>query len=327
MTTLIRPSCFCIALSLGLSLGVSGQSPATLSAAQTHVASQPGYVLGIDDQISIQAPDIEEINKPYRVDMRGTINPPLVGRLQAAGLTVEQLEKAIVERLKVLYTAPEVSVSITEFRSQPVSVLGSVTTPGVYQVQGHKTLFEMLSLAGGLRPDAGNRIKISRLKERGPIPLATVTDDPTGRFNVGEIGVKSILDGKSPADNIYVEPEDVISVPRAELVYVVGSVRRSGGFVLGDRQAISVLQAVSLAEGLDRTASSEHARILRTEQGSSTRVEIPVNLKKMMSGKGGDIALKADDILFVPSSMAKSAALRTFEAAVQVGTGLAIYHP
>ena len=328
MKTLARLLPLSLALSLGIPAVVAGQNAAAPSASQTHSnTGRTNYVLGPDDQITIQAPDIEEISKPYRVDMTGNINPPLVGRLHAAGLTVDQLEKALIERLKVLYTAPEISVSITEFRSQPVSVLGSVTTPGVYQVQGHKTLFEMLSLAGGLRADAGNRIKISRRKDRGPIPLATVSDDPTGEFSVGEVGVKSVLDGKNPADNIFVEPEDVISVPRAEVVYVVGSVRKSGGFVLGDKQTISVLQAVSLAEGLDRTAAAQHAKILRTEQGSSARTEIPVDLKKVLSGKGGDIALRADDILFVPSSMAKSAALRTFEAAIQVGTGIAIYHP
>ncbi len=314
-----------ISFCLALSSTALAQQPAPAAERANPDQSSANYILGPEDQITIQAPEVEDINKPYRIDMRGNINPPLVGRLRAAGLTVEALEKEIVARLKQFYKDPHVSITVSEFHSQPVSVLGAVTTPGVYQVQGRKTLFEVLSQAGGLRQDAGNRIKIARRKQWGPIPLPNQTTDSTGDFTTAELAVKSVMDAKNPAENILIEPNDVISVPKADLIYVVGSVRKSGGFVLGENESISVLQAISLAEGMDRTAAPKNAKVLRPNRTSGTRTEILVDLSKVMAGKGEDIALQANDILFVPNSAPRSAALRTFEAAVQIGTGLAVY--
>ncbi len=158
------------------------------------------------------ASNIEEVSKPYRIDASGNVNPPIVGRVRASGLSPEQLEKIFVTRLMAYYTAPDISISVTEYRSQPVSMLGAVVRPDVYQVQGSRSLFELISLAGGLRPDAGNRVEVSRLVERGTLPLPGATYDQSGRYMAGEIPVKAILDGKHPVYNIQVEPDDVITV-------------------------------------------------------------------------------------------------------------------
>jgi polysaccharide export outer membrane protein len=284
------------------------------------------YVLGPDDQVVIKVLDVTEIDdKPVRVDMRGNINVPIAGRLQAAGLTVEQLEAALIEKLKTVLNDPQVTVTVAQYRSQPVSVLGSVRNPGVHQVQGRKTLFEILSLAGGLNPDAGHSIKITRKKTSGPLPLPTAVDDPTGEFRVAEVSVKSVMGAKNPQENILVLPNDVVSVPKAELVYIIGAVRKSGGFVLAEKERVSVLQALSLAEGLDRVAAPKNAKILRPVEGGDTRQEIAVNLSKIMSGQAQDVPMLANDILFVPNSKTKSAAIRGLEAAIQMGTGLVIY--
>jgi polysaccharide export outer membrane protein len=220
---------------------------------------------------------------------------------------------------------PDVSVSLVELRSQPISVLGSVQTPGVHQLQGQKNLFEVLSLAGGLRPDAGNLVKITRRLEWGPIPLPTASNDSTGRFSVASVNVKSIMSASNPADNIMIRPNDVVSVPKANLVYAIGAVRKPGGFVLGENESLSALQVLSLAEGLDRSAATDRAKIMRNIPGSSNRAEIPVDLKQILTGKASDVALLSDDILFIPTSAAKNVAMRSLEAAIQVGTGLAIY--
>src|SRR5690242_4618881 len=99
------------------------------------------YILGPDDQIAIRALDAEEISdKPVRIDMSGYIHLPMIGRLKAAGLTAEQLEKTVNERLKTYLVEPDASVFIVEFHSQPVSVVGAVKNPGVIQLQGHKRL-------------------------------------------------------------------------------------------------------------------------------------------------------------------------------------------
>ena len=286
------------------------------------------YTLGADDQILIHATDVEEIgDKPVRIDSRGFINLPMAGRLQAAGLTSDALESQIAERLKKYVNSPVVTVSLVELRSQPISVLGEVQTPGVHQLEGQKTLFEVLSLAGGLRQAAGNLVKITRRLEWGPIPLPTAANDSTGKFSVASVSVKSIMSASNPAENILIRPNDVISVPKANLVYAIGAVRKPGGFVLGENESLSALQVLSLAEGLDRGASTQKARIMRNIPGSSNRAEIPVDLQKILAGKASDVSLLSDDILFIPSSAAKNLATRSLEAAIQIGTGVAIYRP
>lgn len=284
------------------------------------------YVLGPEDQIAIRTLEAEEISdKPIRIDMSGNIRLPMVGRIHAAGLTLEQLEAQISARLKTYINEPEVSVSIVEFRSQPISVIGSVRSPGVHQLQGRKTLVEILALAGGLAPDAGHSVKITRLLEWGRIPLRNATDDSSGQFSVAEVSLRGIMEAKSPEENILVRPHDVISVPRAEMVYVIGQVLRAGGFTLNERENLSVLKALSLAGGLDRTASPKNARILRASSGASSRLEIPVDLKKILSGQTSDVPLQPEDILFVPSSLPQKAVIRAVETAVQIGTGLVIW--
>jgi polysaccharide biosynthesis/export protein len=288
------------------------------------------YTLGPDDQLTIQATDVEEISgKPVRVDMQGNISLPLLGRIAAKGMTAEQLEAEIRTRLKKYLQQPDVTVSITEYRSQPISILGSVQSPGVHQLHGRKTLFAVLSLAGGLRQDAGHSIKITRKLEWGKIPLPDAADDPTGQFSVASIKVKSIMDATSPAENILIRPEDVISVPKADLIYVIGAVRKSGGFVLGENETLSALQALALAEGLARFASADKAKIMRAVPGSAQRTETPVDLKRLLAGKAADLPLRADDILFIPDSAKKAATVRGLEALLgmgaQIGTGVAIY--
>lgn len=284
------------------------------------------YTLGPGDQISVGALELDEISKvPYRLDSSGFVNIPLAGRIQAAGLAVSQLESEIERRLKTYQLRPAVSVSILEFRSQPVSIIGAVNAPGVHHLEGKKTLVEALSLAGGLRADAGSTVKLTRQLAYGRIPLKSAADDASGAFSVAEVKVKTILDASDPAENIYMAPNDVISVPKAEMIYVVGEVQRSGGFTLAEDESMSVLQALSLAGGLKSTASPKTAVILRSRPGSPQRQEEPLNLKRTLEGSGEDTPLHRDDILFVPTNKPKAVALRTIEAAVSAGTGIAIW--
>jgi polysaccharide biosynthesis/export protein len=284
------------------------------------------YVLGPNDQISVHVLHLEEIgSQPIRIDMQGYINVTLAGRIHAGGLTVDSLENAIAERLKSYLLNPTVSVEIVEYHSQPVSILGAVNKPGVHQLQGRMNLFEALSLADGLRSDAGDQIKITRRKEWGALPLQGTATDPTGEYSIGSVSTKSIMEAVNPEENIELKPNDVISVPKAKLVYIVGSVRRPGGFALNERDTISVLQAISLAEGLDKTASAGKAVILRNANGGARDAEVPINVHSILSGKAKDVQLHANDILFIPDSKAKAIAIRAAEALVQTGTGIAIY--
>lgn len=290
------------------------------------------YVLGAEDQVAIRVLDLDEFaegatgkDRVYRIDLRGYVTLPLLGRVHVAGQSVEQFEVTLAERLKEFLKAPSVTVSVSEYKSQPVSVLGQVQTPGVHQIQGRKSLLEVVSLAGGLKPDAGHQIKITRKVEYGEIPLPGARLDGTGRFSVAEVSVKRILNAERPEENIEVQPFDVVSVPKAELVYVVGNVKRAGGFVLGERERVTALQALSMAEGLDKEASTNGARILRRPVAGGERQEIPVELGAILKGRKADVPMEPDDILFVPSSVGKRLAARSLEAAISIGTGIAIF--
>ena len=292
---------WCLAL-LAVACASARQLPATTAPPPS------GYVLGPDDQIVIRALEgLDLADKPVLIGTNGNITLPLIGRIQAAGLTVEQLEAELASRLKVYVQEPQVSITVTEFRSQPVSVFGAVTTPGVIQLRGRKTLYEVLSLAGGPRETAGSTVSIIRLLEYGPIPLPGAGPDPTGRYSSAELDLREILDGKNPAANIEIKPHDVISVSQgnARMVYVVGDVQRSGAFNLGSQRTISVLSAVSLAGGLGHTAKPEQARIFRPAPDGQKHAEIAVNIKQILAGKAEDIGLRPEDVLVVPTSSRK----------------------
>ena len=269
--------------------------------------------------------DMEEVSdKPIRVDPNGFIDLPLVGRLQASGLTLEQLKVALAQKLEKYIAAPQISVSLTEQQNEPVSILGSVNTPGVHELHGPKHLMEVISTAGGLRPDAGSKLIITRQLQYGvlPLPNAKTSDG----YSTAEVSLNSLLSSKNPAENIFVQPDDVITVPKAEVVYVVGDVKRAGGFPIDSRDAISILQALSLAEGLDHDAAPRKARILRRSDAANPKVdEIPVDIQKIFDGKAPDVQLYANDVLFVPDSISRSSAKRAAEAVLQVATGVVIY--
>jgi len=297
-----------------------------LASASSKSPNDKGYILGPGDQITVRILNVEEsTDKPIPIDLTGQIRLPMIGRLTVEGLTVAQAETEIGQRLRAFVLHPDVTVLVAEYRSQPVSVIGAVKNPGVQQVQGRKTLVEMLSLAGGLDTTARNTLKITRRVEWGRIPLPNAADDSTGQFSIAEVNLKSIMEGRNPAENILIQPHDVISVPRAEVVYVIGQVQKAGGFTVNEQENVTVLQALSMAGGVDRTAQPQNARILRRQSTGTSRTEIAVDLKKVLEGKSPDIGMQPDDILFVPSSTPKKAAIRAAEAAVQMATGIVIW--
>lgn len=283
------------------------------------------YILGPSDVVTVHAlnaPDISD--KPFRLDADGDVKLPMVGRIHAGGQTVEQLEAEITKRLKVYLEQPEVTVSIADFRSQPVSILGEVATPGVHQLEGQKTLLEILAVAGGLRPEAGSTVTITRRLEYGRIPVPGAADDPTHQFSIAEINLKSVMEAKKPAWNILIRPHDVLSVPRADVIYVIGEVARAGALPLHDGQSFSVLEAVSSSGGMLRTAAASHARILRPIPGTTKRTEVAVDVNRILAGQSDDVTLLAGDILVVPGSTGKRAVLRALETAIQTGTLIAV---
>lgn len=304
-----------------------GQAAAVDHASSPAAANGQEYVLGPGDAVSIHVDDLQEIpDKPVRVDPNGFVDLPLAGHFQASGLTLEGFKTTLAARLRRYITNPEISVALTDNQSRPVSVIGSVNAPGVHQLQGPKRLIEVISLAGGVKADAGFKVIVTRESAWGRIPLSDAKVDSTGGFSTAAISLDSLLAGTNPQQNIPIEPNDVISIPKAEVVYVTGQVKRSGGFPLSSHESMSLLQAISLAEGLGPDAQSKKARILRPTEGDRSKVtDIPVDVKSILEGKAPDVQLYANDVLFVPNSAAKTATRRTIDTVLQGAVGLAIY--
>jgi polysaccharide export outer membrane protein len=310
---------------VGLLPAAQNAAPAAAEQPKGRPADPSEYILGPEDQINIQTLHADEIaNKPLRIDMNGDVTVPMIGRVHAGGRSLREVEADVNERLAEFIRQPLASVTVTEFRSQPVSVLGAVNSPGIHQVQGRKTVAEMLSLAGGLRPDAGYRLTLTRKLTWGKIPAANTVIDPSGSSSTAEFKLNDILRDNGDVGNLLVMPHDIISVPKAEMVYVIGDVRRSGGFVLGEKETVSVLQALSLAEGWERTAAPQNARIIRPSKSGPSE-ETAIDIRKVLKGSAPDFPLRGEDILFVPGSTGKRAALRALEAALQTGSGVAIW--
>ena len=285
------------------------------------------YVIGPEDVLDIDVFNVPELSKTVRVGNDGTISLALLGHVPAAGLTTSQLRAQLESKWSQTYLEnPQVSVFVKEFHAQPVSLIGAVEKPGLYQLTGPRTLIEMLSMAGGLAKrssaPAGRTVYVTRKEGFGDLQL--VEGMELVALDKVEINLQRLLYSREAALNIEIKPLDIISVSKADVVYVVGEVRRPGGFVLEDRERITVLQALAMAEGLSGTAARGSARIIRRSQDGS-RTEIPVNLSKVLKGKSQDVELAANDILFVPTSSGKAAVKRGAEAAIGTISGLLIY--
>ncbi len=319
----------------------------------TWALSAQEYRIGPEDVLNINVFEAQELNREVRVSAGGEISLPLLGSVRAAGLTPRELEFVLQELLHRTYMKdPHVSVFVREMQSHPVSVMGAVRRPGVFQIRGSKTLLEVLSLAEGLADDAGETVIILRgaALSAEPDPStdhAAASDPPSpgpqspGEANAAsspvndnrsasesavQVNLKDLLESSDSRSNPLVHPGDIVKVTRAGVVYVIGEVRKPGGFVLKSNEKISVLQALALSEGLTPTASKGAARIIRTDQQSGERKETPINLGKILAGKAPDPFLGPKDIVFVPNSAAKTTMTRGVEAAAQTLTGLLIFH-
>ncbi len=288
------------------------------------------YVLGPGDQLIIQVIDLDDVfksDKPFAVDVSGDLSLPLAGRIHAAGMTVAALEQDIRSRLGLILKNPDVAVNMASSSSQPVAVLGAVANPGIRQLEGHKTLFDVLSLAGGLKENAGYQIKITRSVNFGRIPLPDAQIDSSGQFWTASVKVRTIVEEKNSTYNILILPGDNISVPTAPQVYILGSVTKAGSVMLTEHESIPALQLVANAEGFSKVAAPEKARILRLVPGSDKRVEMAVNLKAIFAGRIDDVQILPNDILFVPSSRSKSIAYGAEGALFNAtGVGLLLAH-
>jgi polysaccharide export outer membrane protein len=345
------------------------------------------YVIGNGDVLSIEVFDVKELSRDVRVSQTGTIGMPLVPvRLHVTGLTELQAEQKIAELLEAngLVSHADVSVTIKERKSKPITVVGAVTHPLVYQADSQVTLLEVLAQAGGLSNDAGGQVIVTR-----PVPEMTFDDaepspsDPAGgnpassrpveperkpltaaaapstspaggtaaeppdlsapntspqkSINAGSIpspavpvdtitiNLFELMEAGNTKNNITLEAGDVVTVPHAGVVYVLGAVGRPGGFVLtNDREQLSTLKILALAGGFTTTAKTDHAVIIRKD-AQGQQHEVALDLKKIQKREAEDVQLEPSDILYVPQSGAKQALLRSLEFGIALGSGVALY--
>lgn len=293
-------------------------------------ARQGDYVIGSGDLLGIEIFDVPELSRDVRVNESGLISLPLIPvKVHAAGLTPFQLQDKIAELLQVngLVSNPQVTVSVKEQHSEPITVIGAVKNPMVIQAVRQMTLLEVLSRAGGIEDDAGSHVLVTRAgstEDAGEAGGAKSDADPVQPTSIS-ISLSDLLNSGDPKYNIPVLGGDVVSVPRAGVVYAVGAVQHAGGFVMrDDREQMTVLKVLSLSGGLAPSAKPKDAVIIRNSTANGNRQEVPVNLKKILELKAEDVPLRQNDILFVPDSSGKRALRRAGEIAISLATGVAV---
>jgi len=265
--------------------------------------------IGAGDLVEMSVFDTPELSGKLRVSNTGDIFLPLVGAFHVQGLKAEEAQTLIRQKFidGGFLKDPQVTVFISEYATQGVSVVGEVRKPGIYPAFGAHRLLDYISLAEGLTPLAGTTISITHLGH----------PDQLAHFKM----VSGSVPG--PENNPEILPGDTIFVEKTGLVYVVGDVVRPGGFPMDHDEHLTILQVVALAQGTNYTAAKGSVRLIRTT--ATGREEIPIDLKKIFASKAEDMALQDNDILFVPNSKARSALKAVASAAVPAAASATIY--
>ncbi len=271
----------------------------------------PQLVIGPDDVLDIQVFQVPDLSRTVRVDQKGKITLPLIGVVEAEGLTPGTLEQTIARRLEEKYlNQASVSVFVREFKSRSVSVLGAVGAPGVYQLSSPKTLAEVLALARGLadapNAKAGNRVLITH-------------GDKTE-----EVSVQDLLNNQGRAAEVRIHPGAEVRVLPAEVVYVMGDVVRPGSYPVETHEALNVVQAMALAGGPLRTAKMKEIVIYRKDAQGKT-VEVPLMVTSKLNGPDATRLVEPNDILFVPGSVTKRVFTRMLETGIATASGVVIF--
>jgi polysaccharide export outer membrane protein len=259
--------------------------------------------LGVGDLVDVSVYNVPELTSKARVGDNGNVYLPLIDYVHVAGLTPDEAQTVIEKRLSDggFVKSPHVTIFIEQYASQGVSLLGEVARPGVYPVLGQQRLFDLISAAGGLSDRAGKSVTITHRRQPDkPVTVALA---------------RNLAD--SPEANVEVFPGDLIVVRKADVVYVVGDVARPSGLLI-DRGSLTVLQAIALAGGTTRTSRLNGTRIIH--RGPDGMSETHVELKRILEAKAPDVAMSADDILFVPSSALKSALQDNASIAMQAAS-------
>jgi len=246
------------------------------------------YIIGPEDVVEIKVWDHDDLTREVAVSQRGSFSFPLIGQVSAAGLTPAQLEVEIITLLADGYLVnPQVTVTVKEFKSQKVHIIGEVKEAGTSSLGGPTTVLEILSMAGGVTERAGTEVLVIRPQEGsrrgGPVTLAEAKESEVMRLSLEAIEKGQV------SQNIHVLPGDTVYVPRAKYFYVVGEVGDPGQYKY--ESDITVLKAISIAGGVTEIGAANRVTVIREDE--ETRQEIPVDLND---------PILPNDIIMVPES-------------------------
>lgn len=295
----------------------------------------PDYKLGPEDVLTLTVFNLPEMTQTVRVENDGSIALKLLGHVKVAGLTTSQLRDMLQTDLGKTYLQdPHVTIFIKQFHSTPVSIVGAVAKPGLYQLPGPRTLIQVLAMAGGTNlpgtaagnmqggAPAGRWAYITR--KDGFADLTPVNGIQKIAPDQVKVDLGRLLYSHDTALDITVKPFDTITISKAGVVYVVGDVQKAGGFTLEDVDHLTALQALSLAQGCSTSCNMHHDEIIHTSPDGTRQVSF-VNLGKVMKGKAKDPILTANDMLVVPSSSMKAFAYSGVGTALSTVSGLIIW--
>lgn len=321
------------------------------------------YIVGRGDLIAVDVFDVPELSREVRVSQTGTIGLPLLPvRLVVSGLTEIQVQQKVAEVLEAngLVSHPQVNVSVKEKKSKPITIVGAVVRPMVYSADRQVTVLEVLAEAGGISNDAGDTVIVSRPDQSSTdsngeppeITPADVTATPSAAAapaaspstpsnqdatnstasavppplsNTITINLNELLEAGDSRNNIVLQGGDIVTVPHAGIVYVLGAVAHPGGFVVtNDREQLSTLKALALAGGLNATARKHQAVIIRKDSAGQQH-QVIVDLGKVLKQETEDVKLQASDVLYVPQSGSRTALIRAAEIGLGIGTAVAIF--
>jgi polysaccharide export outer membrane protein len=231
--------------------------------------------------------------------------------ITAVGLLPSDLEVAIAGALvkEQIMIDPIVTVSVVEYQSHPIRVVGAVRAPLTFQANQPITLLDAISRAEGLTEIAGPVILVTR---------STVGADGQSARLTMRIPVDRLMDNSDPSLNLELQGGEEVRVPEAGRVYVVGNVKKPGAYLIKDGPESSVLKALSLSEGLEKYAGNT-AYVYRQEGGAGGKNEIPIDLKKIIERKAPDVALLPNDILYITDKTATRNTVAILEKSLMIG--------
>jgi len=289
---------YCLSLSLILATTASAGTTETL-------------LIGPGDRLCIQVADTPEMDQHPRVTDAGEITVTGIGSVKLSGLTPAGAANVVRDRLISAHYMkhPEVIVSVEQYATQNVSVLGEVKASGAYPVATPRSVLDVLALAGGLNTVADRNILIER------------HGDPSHAIHY----YFSNNADQAVTGQVMVNPGDTVVVSKAGIVYILGDVNRPGGYVMANNESkMTALQALAIAGGLTKSAKQGHARLMRTEP-DGTHSDRELSVGDLQSGKLPDIAMLPGDVLYVPFSFARNTAVMGAASIAASATTAAVY--